>query len=400
MFGNILLVLFYLVAPAGVLWLCRRVPFLGKIGPILLLYAVGLVVGNLLPLLTHALGSDWNAFAIQDIVTSAMIPLAIPMLLFNCTFKKGEIRTQIKALAGGLIAVVIAVVSGYLLFRGNLGDEGAKIGGMITGVYTGGTPNLAALQMMLGVKRETYILMNSYDLVVSAVYLAFLLGVGIKLFRRFLPVDKGRISEEAGRRIAEENRREQAVNPYAGFWRKASLAQVGKAAVLTLVIVAVSGGAALGVNKLVGSDRFFMLTLILMLTTLGIAASFLKPVRRLEKSYDAGMYLIYIFSVAVASMADFSHLNLSEGLYLAVYLIFVVFVSLVLQSLLARAMKVDGDSMVVASLALVNSPPFVPMIAAAMGNRDAMLTGLTVGLVGYAVGNYLGVILAQFLAII
>jgi uncharacterized membrane protein len=51
-------------------------------------------------------------------------------------------------------------------------------------------------------------------------------------------------------------------------------------------------------------------------------------------------------------------------------------------------------------VALVNSPPFVPMIAAAMGNRDAMVTGLTIGLVGYAVGNYLGVLLAQFLAII
>ncbi len=393
MAGNILLVFFYLLAPAGVLWLCRKVPFLGKIGPILVLYAVGLIAGNLPVMPAGAAG-------IQDLVTSAMIPLAIPMLLFNCTFKRGQTRTQFKALAGGLIGVVLAVVSGYLLFKDYLGPEGARIGGMITGVYTGGTPNLAALQMMLGVKHETYILMNSYDLVVSAAYLAFLLGIGIRLFRRFLPVETGRISADAGREIAEEHRRVQAENPYAGFWRRASLTQVGKAAALTLAIVAVSGGAALGVNALAGSDRYFMLTLILMLTTLGIAASFWKPVRRLEKSYDAGMYLIYIFSVAVASMADFSRLNLSEGLWLAVYLLFVVFVSLVVQSLLAKAMKVDGDSMVVTSVALVNSPPFVPMIAAAMGNRDAMLTGLTVGLVGYAIGNYLGVLLSQFLAIL
>ena len=393
MIGNILLVVFYLLAPAGVLWLCRKVPLLGRIGPILVLYAVGLVAGNL-PVMPA------GAAQIQEIVTSAMIPLAIPMLLFNCTFKRGQTRMQFKALAGGLIAVTAAVITGYLLFKNHLGPEGARIGGMITGVYTGGTPNLAALQMMLGVKHETYILMNSYDLVVSAAYLAFLLGIGIRLFRRFLPVEAERISAEAGNEIAEQHRRMQAENPYAGFWRRASLVQVGKAALLTLAIVAVSGGAALGVNALAGSDRYFMLTLILMLTTLGIAASFWKPVRKLEKSYDAGMYLIYIFSVAVASMADFSRLNLSEGLWLAVYLLFVVFVSLVVQSLLARAMKVDGDSMVVTSVALVNSPPFVPMIAAAMGNRDAMLTGLTVGLVGYAVGNYLGVLLAQFLAIL
>jgi uncharacterized membrane protein len=143
-----------------------------------------------------------------------------------------------------------------------------------------------------------------------------------------------------------------------------------------------------------------MLTLILMLTTLGLAASFIKPIRSLSKSYDAGMYLIYIFSVAVASMADFSKFNLSEGLYLAFYLLFVVFASLIIQSLLARIMKVDGDSMVVTSVSMINSPPFVPMIAAAMGNRDAMVTGLTIGLVGYAVGNYLGVVLAEFLTIL
>ena len=393
MAGNILLILFYLLAPAGVLWLCRRVPLLGRIGPILVLYAVGLVAGNL-PVMPA------GAAAIQELVTSAMIPLAIPMLLFNCTFRRSQTRMQAKALAGGLVAVVVAVVSGYLLFREHLGPEGARIGGMITGVYTGGTPNLAALQMMLGVRHETYILMNSYDLVVSAAYLAFLLGIGIRMFRRFLPVEAGRISAEAGREIAEEHRRAQTENPYAGFWRRTSLVQVGRAAALTLAIVAVSGGAALGVNALTGSEGYFMLTLILALTTLGIAASFWKPVRRLERSYDAGMYLIYIFSVAVASMADFSRLNLNEGLWLAVYLLFVVVVSLVVQSLLARAMKVDGDSMVVASVALVNSPPFVPMVAAAMGNRDAMLTGLTIGLVGYAVGNYLGVLLAQFLAIL
>ncbi|MDR1671244.1 MAG: DUF819 family protein [Alistipes sp.] len=390
---NILLVIFYLVAPAGVLWLCRRVPLLGKIGPILLLYAVGLIVGNL-PVMPA------NAAGVQEVVTNAMIPLAIPMLLFCCTFKRGQTRVQVKALVSGLIAVVVAVVAGYLIFKNNLGPEGAKIGGMITGVYTGGTPNLAALQMMLGVRHETYILMNSYDLVVSAVYLAFLLGIGIRLFRRFLPVEAGRLSSEAGRQIAEEHRRVQAENPYAGFWRRATLSQVGRAAALTLAIVAVSGGVAMGVNAVAGSDKYFMLTLILSLTTLGIAASFWRPVRQLEKSYDAGMYLIYIFSVAVASMADFSRLNLSEGLYLAVYLLFVVFVSLVLQSLLARVMRVDGDSMVVSSVALINSPPFVPMIAAAMGNRDAMVTGLTIGLVGYAVGNYLGVLLAQFLAIL
>jgi len=42
------------------------------------------------------------------------------------------------------------------------------------------------------------------------------------------------------------------------------------------------------------------------------------------------------------------------------------------------------------SVAFINSPPMVPMMAAAMKNRDVIITGLGIGIVGYAVGNYLG----------
>ena len=38
MVWNILMVLFFLTVPAGVMWLCRRVSVLGKIGPVLILY--------------------------------------------------------------------------------------------------------------------------------------------------------------------------------------------------------------------------------------------------------------------------------------------------------------------------------------------------------------------------
>jgi uncharacterized membrane protein len=37
------------------------------------------------------------------------------------------------------------------------------------------------------------------------------------------------------------------------------------------------------------------------------------------------------------------------------------------------------------------------MVAAAMKNKSVIITGITVGLVGYAVGNYLGFIIARVL---
>ena len=182
MFGNILMVLFFLVVPAGVLWLCRRVPVLGKIGPVLILYLIGILVGNIF----HPPGMA----KIQDLLSSAMVPLAIPLMLFACKFRRSETRSQLLALLTGLLAVTVAVVAGYFLF-GRRVEDGAQVGGMLTGVYTGGTINLASLKVMLGVPEETFILLNSFDMAVSFLYLTFLLSVGIRLFRRWRPVETG-----------------------------------------------------------------------------------------------------------------------------------------------------------------------------------------------------------------
>ena len=46
-FNCIILILVFCTAPAGVLWLCKKVPFLGKIGPVLLLYILGVIIGNI-----------------------------------------------------------------------------------------------------------------------------------------------------------------------------------------------------------------------------------------------------------------------------------------------------------------------------------------------------------------
>jgi uncharacterized membrane protein len=97
-------------------------------------------------------------------------------------------------------------------------------------------------------------------------------------------------------------------------------------------------------------------------------------------------------------MADFSKLDLAQGVNLVLYMLFAVFVSLFIHAILCRLLKVDADSMTITSVAFINSPPFVPMVAAVMQNRKALITGLGAGIVGYALGNHLGVIVAQLLS--
>ena len=382
----IILIAGFCLIPSVVLMLCRKYGFLKKIGPVMILYALGIIIGN-----TGLMPGQMPA--VQELLSNAMVPLAIPLMLFGCTFNMKGARSQILALVTGMISVATAVIIGYFIFGRNL-PEGAKIGGMLTGVYTGGTINLAALKTMLGVDDETYILINSYDILVSFLYLSFLLAIGIRLFRKFLPNTLGTFTDKDEAAIQKEMSKEDK-KPVKGFFTRIGLAYTAKLLGLTVLIVGVSAGVAL----LLPSDMF-MTIFILMLTTLGIACSFIKKVHNMKYSYDIGMYFIYIFCIVVASMADLSKLNLAAGMELLGYLLLAVFGSLLLQVIFAKIFKIDSDMMVIASVTYINSPPFVPMMAAAMKNKDVLIPGLTIGVIGYAVGNYLGFLISQLLGLL
>jgi uncharacterized membrane protein len=108
------------------------------------------------------------------------------------------------------------------------------------------------------------------------------------------------------------------------------------------------------------------------------------------------MYIILIFCVVVSSMADIRQLvNISFDLFW--YVALAMFGSHILHAFLARIFKIDADTVIISGCALICSPPFVPVVAGALKNREVILTGLIVGIAGYAVGNYLGVIIAYTL---
>ena len=380
--------LFYLATPAVMLWLCRRYAVLGKIGPIMLLYAVGMAVGNIFTLPREML-------VLQELLPNVMVPLAIPMMLFGCSFSRSELVLQLKVCISGFLSVVVAVVCGYLLFGCKV-PEGAEVGGIISGMYTGGTINAAALQAIFQIDSLTFALVNSYDIIISFIYFIFLFSCGIRLFRR-LYGQKAEcvVSQDGDREVLDEAQVDKNRNPYSGLLTQSGLKQLLSIVGITLGVVAVSGGAAM-----LMPEGWFMVVFILMITTLGVALSFVKRIRAMERSYDIGMYLIYIFSLAIATMADFSKLDVAQGLNLILFMFFAVFVSLFVHAVVCRLLRVDADSMTITSVAFINSPPFVPMVAAVMKNRKALITGLAAGIVGYALGNHLGVIVAQLLAVL
>ena len=382
----IFLTAIFCLTPAGVLWLCRRFPILDKLGPIMILYALGMILGNF-PYLPAQIST------LQDLLPNVMIPLAIPMMLFGCNFSLREARLQSKVVISGFVSVCCAVIVGYLLFGRHI-EYGDKVGGIITGMYTGGTLNAAALQAIFKIPGETFVLINSYDIIISFLYFVFLFSFGIRLFRRIYGEKESQLSqddrEEINRQIANNQQ-----NPYKDLFTRKGVKELAKILLVTLLIVALSAA-----TTLLFPNEWFMIVFILMLTTLGVAGSFFRRVRQLERSYDVGMYLIYVFSMVIASMADFSNLDLAGGVNQMAFMTVAVFLSLLLHAVMCRLMKVDADSMIISSVAFINSPPFVPMASAAMQNRKVLVTGLGAGIVGYALGNHLGVLMSHLLQLL
>lgn len=413
----IILAIFYVFTPLLILHLCHRFPFVNKLGAVIIAYLVGLIVGNigLLPgmgtylneyltinpkatagdvkaLLSAGVISEnellaFNIYKLRDLLMSITILLAIPLMLFSANVKEwGRMAgNTLKSLLIGFFSVLVVIIAGYFIFRGRGMEDLWKVSGLLVGVYTGGTPNLASLKLMLDVDANTYILTHTYDLVIGVFYLAFLMTIGQKMFHRFLPkfpipLDVVKVKDLDGK------------DPFWGIFQREKFLPLLKAYAFAIGIFAVGG-----ILSMLVPDQMVMVVVILTITTLGILASLIPAVNRIEKTFESGMYLILIFSIVVASMADVRNFaGLTPGLF--AYITMAVFGSLLLHVLLSKLFKVDSDTTMITSVAFICSPPFVPVIAGALGNRHIVISGITIGIIGYAVGNYLGFLVATVLS--
>ena len=378
----------YVLFPLLIIEGFKRWTIVQKIGTVVLAYAVGIIasLSGVIQFPDPAVAASFSK--LQSTIMSVTVPLAIPLMLFNCDFKlwtKALPKTA-WALVTGLVAVVVSVVSGYFIFRNHV-PEVAKVAGMMTGIYTGGTVNFNALGASLGVDKSVMAIVLAFQMVITMPYIFFLLGGGYKIFRKILPykdvTHKGRTDEDAIETADVEN--------YRGMFEKKNLIGMLKGLGLSVVFLAIGAGLALLITGTLSE-----LVVILTITTLSIIASFFKKVRELPKTFELGMFFILIFSVIVASMFNIHSVS-GGSLYVGGFVLWIMGVSVVLHLILCRIAKVSGDLFCVCQVGLLCSPPFVPPIAGAMKNKKVLISGIVVGLVGYAVGTYIGALLAWLL---
>ena len=378
----------YVLFPILIIEGFKRWTIVQKIGTVVLAYAVG-IIASLCGVFEFATPEIATSFGkMQSMMMNVAVPLAIPLMLFNCDFKlwtKALPKTA-WALVGGLVAILISVISGYFIFRIHIPDA-ANVSGMMTGIYTGGTMNFTALGNALQVDKTVISIVLAFEMVITTPYIFFLLGGGYKIFRKLLPykdiTHKGRTDEEAVETNDVEN--------YQGMFEKKNFWGMMKGLGLSFVFLAIGAGLALLIT-----GKLNELVVILTITTLAIIASFFKKVRELPKTFELGMFFILIFSVIVASMFDINSVR-GESLYIGGFVGWIMLMSVTLHLIFCRIAKVSGDLFCVSQVGLLCSPPFVPPVAGAMKNKKVLISGIVIGLIGYAVGTYLGTLIAVVL---
>ena len=372
-----------LAFPIIVMEIVKRNKLAGMVGPVILCYAVGLIVGNI-P------NSPVNT-TLSQTVSEAMVPLAISLMLLSTRFMAWlkYAKQTAKSFALAVVAVLVSsfAVSAYFHLQEMGVEDVWKLSGMMVGVYTGGTPNLAAIGTGLGISNETFIILNACDLMLSALYLVLLLSVAQKVALKFLPSFVPRETDD----------RDETFH-YQRLQQMTSKRKIGLSLLSAFGISAAIVGASIGFALLV-TGELSAPAVILGVTTLSIGASFIKKVRFLPRTYEFGEYFLLVFCMGIGSISNYTEmLQASPNVLLYVTCVFVG--TIAIHFLLSWIFRIDADTTLITSVAGIFGPAFIGPVASVLKNKDIVVSGLTTGLVGYAIANYLGLGMAHMFHVV
>jgi len=421
--------LFALLFPLLALWLARHIGFARALGPAVLCYAAG-AAWSLSPLPSYA--------GAGDAMQSASVLLAIPLLLFSLDFRAwlSRARMAVRSFLLAVASVVILATFAHFAF-GFLVPESAKVSAMLVGVYTGGTPNMGAIARALCVAEEDYALLVAADTLLGGLYLFFLLSIAQRFALTFLP---------PFRHATQHDHPPLESQQHGPVLRWSDAKTMLPALGLAVIATAGAAGVGFGVSALfpeesaacevhttgeasqtpsesagIAEDKAQptenetttsagvpeetaeegggpnVPATLLALTTIAVLLSLSSRIRNLRGSYEAGEFLILVFCVAIGTMIDAEKLFRFESAGVVGYGAFVMLGSIALHFGFARLFRIDADTTIITSTAAVYGPPFVGPVAEALRNRAVVISGLTTGLVGYAVGNYVGIALYYLL---
>ena len=371
------------------IWLEQTYQWASKVTGCVLALVLMMILANF-----RVIPTDAPAY---DNVWSYVVPLAVPLLLFNCDIRKIGRET------GKLLVVYLlssaGTVAGALLGAFALGKyvpELKAFSAMFTGTYTGGSVNFTAMADAFLTDKKLISAGVVADNLLMAIYFFVLIAIpGIVWFRNHYKhplVDR----MEAGAASA---------NAAADYWKPkpVGLKHIAFNFAAATIIVAASKALAAYfgktipatstalsiVNQLLGNQYLIMTTVTMILAT-----SFPRVFSNAPGASETGTFLIYIFFGVIGAPASIMEIVANSPILFA-YAGVVIVMNMVVTFFFGKLFRFNLEDLVVASNANVGGPTTAAAMAIYKGWFDLVGPALLVGTLGYVLGNYLGVIVAN-----
>ncbi len=313
-----------------------------------------------------------------DFVFDYLVAILIPLFLFQANMRRIFTETRRMAMAFLLASLgsALGAIAAFFLVRP--GPRAADLAGIFTATYVGGSVNYAGAIETLGYDNASMIsAATAVDNLASVTFLALLAVMPAWgwLARRFVPMDH---STDAGGQKASMV--SETITSTSLAWSIST----------ALVIVAL--GTALANALHMPSMKYLVITILTL-----IPATFAPGLMaRLKGAFEIGMVLAFVFFGAIAAGADVVKLVTLAPVLLAFVLVILSVHALVTFGL-GALLKFSLPELIIASNAAILGATTAPALAAAQGWRGLITPGVLVGILGYAIGTFLGVGVARLL---
>ena len=342
----------------------RRVPWLSKVGASLLALILGAVLSNT--------GLVPATSPVYSIIEGPLTSLAIAWLLLAVNLSDLKVagpRMIAAFLLAGLGTALGAMVGG-LVFAESFGENSWRLAGVFTGTYSGGSVNFVAVAR--GVELPDFLFAGAAasDALTTGIWMAATLMLPIWLGRFYKAAIPGE-GEAGGGQVQAHPFFEQIPLSTLDL---ANLVAVGFILVLASEWV---GGMTPGIPP------------VLWLTTFALVVGHLKPFLKPRGALQLGNLALHFFFVIIGIHSRVSEI-LSIGMEIFYYTLVVIGVHGLVVFGIGRLARMDVGSLAVASQAAVGGPSSALAVAVSREWNGLVLPGIIVGLLGYALGNYLG----------
>jgi uncharacterized membrane protein len=354
-------------------WLDARYAWARKISPVVMILFLAGLLSNV------GLITDRSAY--YEALVDFTVPFAVCLILF--TVNLADLRRAggplLAAFAVACIGTVIGVLVAGLLLDPQLGEilgrQTWKLAGPFTGTYTGGSLNFFAMWEGLEIGNpDLFAAANAVDNL--TLFPLFAVWVLVPTWLgRWYPVARFWGSVGAGPGAEKETAAHSEL-------RVLDVVALGFAAVAIMAVSDLIKGRVIG-------DLMPSFPTILIVTTLALILAQFRFMDRLQGAFEIGNLAFYLFFCAVGAM-----INVKKAIVLSPILFIYVMVMIVLHMVfvygVGRLLRLDIRILTIASAAAKSGPPTVVALANVHGWKNLVLPGVAMGLLGYAVGNYLG----------